>query len=472
MADLQVEIRYRPPVLRGWFLCIDIYMWIMHVIVPIAALAAVGAAVIANGLSLAYDVRLQNILALLLMYLLVSLAGLIVRWPLRDFSIRVSKDGLVIPTLLARWQRIRTNIIWPEIKESTIIGSGGQEKLVFQLDSKRTLKLSLASFKKDEVEQLLLGTELWGTATRRSPELIDYQCALQNDLRGVEGRSYTQMWEQELNHRFGHTNFLPLDPGHQLQNQTLTVVRQLAFGGLSAIYLAQKNNQDLFVLKEAVVPANADIQIRRQAEKQFAREAQLLAAIDHGNIAKVFDYFVEAGRTYILLEYINGQDLRQFVRQNGPQPVRRVIDWGLILCEALEYLHAADPPIVHRDFTPDNIVLSTTGALVVIDFGAANEFIGTATGTLIGKQAYIAPEQLRGKATCQSDLYALGATLYFLLTARDPKPLAACSPQAVLSDLPTEIDCLVQELTAVHTRDRVLTAADTRQRLLALARLV
>ncbi len=88
------------------------------------------------------------------------------------------------------------------------------------------------------------------------------------------------------------------------------------------------------------------------------------------------------------------------------------------------YLHNQKVPILHRDLTPDNLLLDESDALKLIDFGAAHQFVEGVTGTLIGKQCYIAPEQLRGSASVRSDIYSFGCTLYFLLTGNDPVALA------------------------------------------------
>src|SRR5207237_6197438 len=123
------------------------------------------------------------------------------------------------------------------------------------------------------------------------------------------------------------------------------------------------------------------------------------------------------------------------IRQNGAQKETTVLKWAAEVAEILTYLHKRNPPIIHRDLTPDNLVLKNEGTVHLIDFGAANQFVGTATGTLVGKQAYIAPEQLRGKADLQSDLYSLGGTLHYLLTGKDPIPLMVAHPNEVLPDI-------------------------------------
>jgi serine/threonine-protein kinase len=250
-----------------------------------------------------------------------------------------------------------------------------------------------------------------------------------------------------------------LEPDAVLQGGKIKIVRQLFFGGLSAIYLCQQEKKDLVVLKESVVPADSNDDLKLKAEELFAREAKFLMKLDHPNIVKVLDHFVEQGRNYLLLEHINGLDLRQFVIKNGAQPEYRVIEWALKLAEILQYLHAQSPAILHRDLTPDNIVLEENQFVKVIDFGAANEFIGTATGTLIGKQSYLPMEQLRGKALPQSDIYALGCTLHFLLTGQDPEPLSVSRPKALRPEISTELDDFVAACTDQDYKQRPASAA-------------
>jgi len=142
--------------------------------------------------------------------------------------------------------------------------------------------------------------------------------------------------------------------------------------------------------------------------------------LGHPNIVKVLDYFVEQGRNYLLLDIStdricgSSSDKRTAKREHSDR-------LGFADGDELEIFartrSAADP----SRFTPDNLVLCEDGAIVVIDFGAANGIIGNSTGTFVGKHAFIAPEQFRGKAVVQSDIYAFGCTLHFLLTGKEPE---------------------------------------------------
>jgi tRNA A-37 threonylcarbamoyl transferase component Bud32 len=390
-----------------------------------------------------------------------------------DDRIGITQSGLSVPCH-ARSGRLYFSIHheWSEVTSASLVpGTSPKEndrQLLLTLLSDKPIKLSLNGFTPSDLEQLLLAIELWGLNTKRSPELIDYQVQLQNENKGVERIGYTRIWEEELTRRFSTSAFVPLEPGSKLRDGSLEITKQLAFGGLSAIYLAQTNDGETAVVKEASVPRSTNESMRRQAEKHLVREFELLSKLRHPNLAKVLDYFVEDGKNYLLLEYIPGQDLRQLVREKGPQPVGRISDWAVQMAEALSFLHGRNPQIIHRDFTPDNLVLKNDGTLVLIDFGASNEFIGTATGTLVGKQAYIAPEQLRGKAVCKSDIYAFGATLFFLITGRDPMALSQSRPTAVLPDVPAKLDDLVACCTSVIEEERY-NASEIKELLLKLS---
>ncbi len=469
MAELQLVVSYKPKALRPIYSVVYMAKWLCVIIIPSLWMICLLTFLVVPPLRvLLYGQIGLTILFLGLAYgIFGGLFGLLML-PLSAHNITLSKEGIVLPFVMARLRGKKAGYVWSEFNSATVVqGENNSTKLLLGLGSGKKLVLDTDALEKSELEQLLLGIELWGTSIMRTPEFMDFQTSLQNEMKGLD-MNYTRMWEEELSRRFKATSFLPLEPKQSLLNGAITVQKQLAFGGLSAIYLVQRNEVELFVLKEAVVPADADPEMRRLAEKHLSREAKILAGVSHPNIARVMDYFVEDGRNYLLLEYVNGQDLRQFVRQNGLQPASVVLGWALQLAGSLQYLHAQDPPIVHRDVSPDNIVLNNRGSVILIDFGASNEFIGTATGTLIGKQAYMSPEQLRGKATTRSDIYAFGACLYFLLTGRDPMPLSACHPISVVPDLPADLDAVVAAMTEPEQKDRIADFAEVIARLESL----
>lgn len=332
--------------------------------------------------------------------------------------------------------------------------------LMVRFKSPGQAKFKLGGLKNVDLKDLVM------VVRSNAPEttcLFDHK-AIEMGIPGIQANpgneSFTAIWENELASRFGSTAFVPLEVKSTLQNGRLTVIGQVSFGGLSAVYLCKDNLGETIVLKEAVVPLNTDESSKLKALEMFKREARILQSLSHPNIARVLDHFVENNRDYLVLEHISGLDLRAYIKEHGPQPERLIMRWALEAADILQYLHSQTPPIIHRDVTPDNLVLDRTGCIKLIDFGAANEFLATATGTLVGKQSYIAPEQFRGKATPQSDIYAMGCTLYYLSTGSDAVPLSQSAlPDNLARSMP-ELNSLIQKCTAMELENRLTSMSE------------
>jgi len=258
---------------------------------------------------------------------------------------------------------------------------------------------------------------------------------------------------------FESTIFQPLKPGDFIKEYR--VVRKIASKPLNAVYLVRTTNGALAVVKHFVIPQNNEKAVSQQ--KAFEREYQLLKELNHPMIVKVLDVFEDGINSFIALEHINGQDLRSLILERGARKEKIVMKWAEDICNQLVYLHSQNPPILHRDLTPDNLVLDEKGNIRIIDFGAAHQFMEGVTGTLIGKQSYIAPEQLRGKPSICSDIYAFGATLYFLLSGKDPKALKQCDPQAL--KINPKLSLLIQACTAYEENERPQSANEILRRL-------
>lgn len=408
------------------------------------------------------------LLLVILGFVTIIVGGFLLTAYLEDNQLFVTNAGITFQPLFAPTLKMKRRRQWDELKRVFISGNEGEETLSLLYSDGGSAALSLSCLQEKDLEQFLMAVEAFARKAEIDSEVRNYQTNLQNKTKGLLGVSYTQLWDDELSRRFHSTSFVPLEPDATLRQGKLKIVRQLAFGGFSAIYLAQMDGLDLVVLKEAVVPASADPQTKEQAIKYLEKESAMLCALSHPSIAVVKDFFVEEERHYLLLEYINGADLRQYVKQNGAVPHAQVLSWAIEMAEILSYLHGQNPPIIHRDLTPDNIVLQNDGRIKLIDFGAANEFLGTATGTLIGKQAYIAPEQLRGKATLASDLYSLGGTLHFLLTASEPVPLSHSRPLDHNAQINAALSQVVEKLTAYEECDRFADASVLKEELVAI----
>ncbi|MBD2104594.1 protein kinase [Leptolyngbya sp. FACHB-261] len=238
--------------------------------------------------------------------------------------------------------------------------------------------------------------------------------------RGPEAKA-KQVANRSCTHQRTAANslFCP-DCGQPTQVQQIIrgyqVVRVLGRGGMGTTYLTWKDDQ-IRVLKEI----NADLVDNPKAQQLFEREAHTLQQLNHPGVPRFFDFFTEAGKRYLVMEMIYGQDLERWVLQKGPVSSQQAIDWMVQACEVLDYLHSRETPIIHRDIKPGNL-LSRVGTqqLVVLDFGAVRAMKSPALGTRIGAEGYSAPEQDRGRPVLQSDLYSVGSTLVYLLTGSGP----------------------------------------------------
>ncbi|MBE7550130.1 MAG: PQQ-binding-like beta-propeller repeat protein [Anaerolineales bacterium] len=218
-------------------------------------------------------------------------------------------------------------------------------------------------------------------------------------------------------------NILP--KGAVLQKR-YEIIKVLGVGGMGAVYLAQDLRFTGVIrrcaLKE-MISTTPDPHIRRLAVESFSREANLLVQLNHPGIPKIYDFFTEAVRSYLVMEYVEGDDLENVLENTeGMLKEETVLDWAIQVCDVLVYLHGQIPPIIFRDLKPSNIMLrKQQNKIALIDFGIAKAFEAGQKGTMIGTEGYSPPEQYRGVADPRGDIYALGATLHHLLTKRDPR---------------------------------------------------
>lgn len=200
------------------------------------------------------------------------------------------------------------------------------------------------------------------------------------------------------------------------------IVRSLGQGGMGTVYEAIDERLDSTVaLKETLF---ADERLR----KQFEREARLLARVHHQALPRVSDHFSEGEGQFLIMQFIPGDDLAEkFGQRRTPFPAGEVFTWADQLLDALDYLHTQEPPIIHRDIKPQNLKVTARGQIILLDFGLAKGQASeisrvTTSASIFGYTPNYAPlEQIQGLGTdARSDLYALAATLYHLVTGSKP----------------------------------------------------
>src|ERR1041385_2831653 len=265
-----------------------------------------------------------------------------------------------------------------------------------------------------------------------------------------------------------------LSPETVLQGR-YRIVRQLGQGGMGAVYEAIDQRLDTTVaLKETLFT-------EERLRKQFEREARLLARLHHPALPRVSDHFTESDGQFLVMQYIPGEDLFEMqTRRQSAFPQTEVLRWADQLCDALDYLHTQDPQIIHRDIKPQNLKLTARGQIVLLDFGLAKGSVGqltavTTSASIFGYTPNYAPlEQVQGKGTdSRSDIYALGATLYHLVTnVKPPDALSRASaivngqPDPLLAanevcpEVSTALSNVLGKAMSQKRDDRFMTASD------------
>ena len=258
----------------------------------------------------------------------------------------------------------------------------------------------------------------------------------------------------------------------RLIDQRYRVTRRLARGGMATVYVAQDERLERPVALKVMHPhlAESDAFVER-----FHREARAAARIVHPGVVSVFDQGVVSGQGFLVMELIDGTNLRALLNAQGAFTIPQALRYTTDILEALRAAHRMG--VIHRDIKPENILVPTDGPAKVADFGlarAVSEGSTSATGNMLGTVAYIAPEiALTTEANARSDLYSVGIMLYEMLTGAvpwaDESPLQIAShhvsedvpsPSATLPWIPREIDDLVAALTARNPANRCADASD------------
>jgi serine/threonine protein kinase len=263
------------------------------------------------------------------------------------------------------------------------------------------------------------------------------------------------------------------------------IVRKLGRGGMGAVYEAVDQRLGITVALKETLSAEPSMR------KQFEHEARLLASLQHPALPRVTDHFVEGNRAFLVMQFIAGVDLARIIAQQpGPFPRDQVIAWADQLLDALIYLHSHDRQVIHRDIKPHNLKLAASGQIALLDFGLARakpaETSATASQGFFGYTRQYAPlEQIEDRRTDpRSDIYALGATLYHLLTGIKPPDALERAAAVINSEqdplqpankiyaaVGPQVATILSKAMALRPEERYANATDFREALRRVGRI-
>jgi serine/threonine protein kinase len=205
------------------------------------------------------------------------------------------------------------------------------------------------------------------------------------------------------------------------------IVSSIGRGGMGAVYRAKDRMRGRVVAIKQMRDDNTNGFGNTQMHARFEQEWQILKKLDHPRIPKMYDAFQQDDSDYFVMEFIEGDSLdsklKQLKETGRHFPEILLLEYALQILEVLQYLHGLHPPLLHRDIKPQNIIVRfDNGDLVLVDFGLAREGASNTTQTMVGTLGYAPLEQVKGHPEPRSDLYALGATMWHMLTATPPNP--------------------------------------------------
>lgn len=245
--------------------------------------------------------------------------------------------------------------------------------------------------------------------------------------------------------------------------------KEVGRGGMSIVYLARDNRLNKqWAVKEI---KNDGSKSANTLLKGLEREANILKNVDHAVLPRIVDIINQEGTIYVVMDFIEGETISDRLKKEGAQPQELVIEWGLQLASALDYLHNMNPPVIYRDMKPSNVMIKPEGGVKLIDFGTAKEYEieNNADTTALGTRGYAAPEQFgdaqgRGiyNTDARTDIYNLGATLYHIVTGMNPceppyeiKPIRTWNPA-----LSTGLEKIITKCTQADPNDRYQNCAE------------
>jgi Protein kinase domain len=414
--------------------------------------------------------KIQGILGVLVLLALVPMYVALIRYALTPTLIGLSANGirfyarnagLLVDTF--NWQDIASI----KIVEKSNLFRTVKPELEIRTAAGKIRHIAIASLRSIEERQTLV--DMIKQHARRAINPGDINRIVR--ASAIQDIPFTQLWAQSLRSQIGRTHGGALPSRTVLQQGRFLLSEQIGGGGQGSVYLAEMLEGGeppvTVALKEYVLPDPEHIFDRKRAVEQFEREVHLLAKLNHPGLVTLIDAFVEDHRAYLVMEYLNGGNLREAVSRSGLFSVERACDIALELCDVLEYLHSTQPQTVHLDVTPENVIFDREGHIHLVDFNTSSDGSGVRTKLIAGKQRYMPPEQYRNEVSPQCDIYGFGCTLFFMLTGIEPEPLSSSEPKQVNSEISDTLNELVKKSTALEATQRFQHISELKNSLIA-----
>lgn len=260
-----------------------------------------------------------------------------------------------------------------------------------------------------------------------------------------------------------------------LLKQRYRLLDKLGSGGFGTVYRVEDLHQNNLILAAKKLQADPTMPLQniQMIQQSFINEASILTDLRHPNLPRIYDYFSEAGASYLIMDFIEGQTLEECLQRVPLNllPIKDVFWIGIELTNVLDYLHTLQPPVVFRDLKPSNIIITPDKQLYLIDFGIARHFRPDQTkhSENLGTRGYESPEHY-SLVTPLSDIYSLGAIMHQLLSGQDPSTYPPFQYPALHlhGHAQAKLEDLVMCMLNPEAEERPASAAEVRQALQAI----
>jgi hypothetical protein len=403
------------------------------------------------------SIRAHMALVAVATLLTIVVCAIFARLLLKPKFIALSPDGLSKGWRLGLFTINGKTFAWDNIETIQLVRDGAlmnsqsaRIKLVTK-EAADDLILPLHEFDNEEDRQKLYqGFVRWLDKARIAPEIAEA-------LKPHRELSFAALWLESMAVPPHREQLLPLAEGTLLGTR-FRVIEKLQQKSESSLYLAEDldDNQQL-VLQESMLPVFADNASKKQAAEDFQTAVARLKAISHPGIVSVKDSLILNQRAFLLLPYIREQTLEEKVNTNGRLTIEETIDLGIQMCDILATLHELTPPLLHRQLTPNILITTKEGELILSSLSIATREREDDSESLDATSItpYTAPEQLKGKPTVRSDVYSAGGIMHFCLTGKHPDSITECHPTLLRDAVPIALSDVIAHATRYDAAERI-----------------
>ncbi len=397
---------------------------------------------------------------LITVFCIIPVIGIVSRMLLRSARLGISDTGISFPILFAPWLNGRLTRSWSDL-ESADLHMGhdssnyiGGNVLTLAFKSGGRVDLQTTRIPREDLRCLADGLLTWANAESLTPAVSELVARNDFEIADSQFFVFAKKHRSILSKDFGLVNNRLHEKGASLLDGAYIVEKGLAAGGNRSSYLVADIGQGRNLKLTEYDLSILDPLKRDRCVEELISISKSYKDLQLPHVLNLVDYRVHEEKFYVLMEPCLDQTLRSFVLKHGNLNEKQVTSLALKLAEAVQAVHSLDPSLILGGIRPDAIVWKKNGTVLLTEFGFANDLIMKYSDALLIDAPYAAPERIAGVAVPASDLYSIGATMYFAITKMDPECYAGAVVSAVRSKVSLSFSQLIDRLLSFDPEQR------------------